>query len=263
MYQLNQIPSEAQIQKLLRQIVFGKRLRCPRCLGRQVKRSEERYRCKRCRRPFSVLSSTWLAELKLPLEQWYAVLWCWTQQIPVRQTQSLTRLSEEAVRRHFGRFRAHLPELEFILDGTIQLDEAYFKAQGLMLGKQIGTRKLAYQFVPGKDVNRTHAMRFLVASVAPESRLQTDGASIYQAIEQWWPVSHSTDIHRKFEFGLTSEIEGMFANLRTFIRRMYHHVTPEYLPAIVAEFCVRFSHPELFRNPRNYLKETLSPVPID
>jgi hypothetical protein len=89
------------------------------------------------------------------------------------------------------------------------------------------------------------------------------GALIYRGIEKWWPVTHEIDIHRKWEFGKTSEIEGMFGNFRTFIRRMYHHVSKEKMPEYVREFCVRFSSPELFENPENYLQKSLLPAPID
>ncbi len=74
-------------------------------------------------------------------------------------------------------------------------------------------------------------------------------------------MTHRVDIHKKFEFGLTSEIEGMFGNLRTFIRRMYHHSTQDYLPEYVTEFCARFSSPEIFISPRAYFIKTLSLVP--
>jgi len=74
-------------------------------------------------------------------------------------------------------------------------------------------------------------------------------------------LRHKVDIHEKFEFGLTSEIEGMFGNMRTFIRRMYHHTTPEKLPEYVSEFCIRFSLPEIFISPNEYLTKTLSLVP--
>ena len=70
-----------------------------------------------------------------------------------------------------------------------------------------------------------------------------------------WLAEHTTDIHKKFEFEHTSEIEGKFGILRTFIRRMYHHVTPEYLPDYVREFCFIFSTPELFDSPQLYLEK--------
>src|SRR3989344_5048214 len=78
MYTLNQIPSEAQIRKYLRRTLFGKNIFCPTCRSRLVTVGSNRYRCKDCRRRFSLLSHTWLANLKLPLEVWWMVLWCWS-----------------------------------------------------------------------------------------------------------------------------------------------------------------------------------------
>jgi len=179
------------------------------------------------------------------------------------QTQRLCHLSEEAVRRWFRQFRLHLPEFEPILQGTVQMDEAYFKSLSLVMAKQVGTRKIAHQMLFKKSVNKSEAVQFVFQSIRPNSRLQTDGGSIYKKVDHWWPVKHRVDIHRKFEFGLTSEIEGMFGNLRTFIRRMYHHATPEYLPEYVREFCVRFSSPEIFNSPLTYLQKTLKTVPVD
>ena len=106
-----------------------------------------------------------------------------------------------------------------------------------------------------------HANHFLFQKIKPGTELWTDGAMIYQGIERWWPVVHTKDIHKKFEFTHTSEIEGMFGCLRTFIRRMYHHVSAEEMPAYVREFCFRFSSPELFENPLYYAEKALTLVP--
>ena len=106
-----------------------------------------------------------------------------------------------------------------------------------------------------------HANHFLFQKIKPGTELWTDGAMIYQGIERWWPVVHTKDIHKKFEFTHTSEIEGMFGCLRTFIRRMYHHVSAEEMPANVREFCFRFSSPELFENPLYYAEKALTLVP--
>ena len=192
------------------------------------------------------------------------ILWCWTTQVPVKQTVSLTNLSETTIRLWYDEFRHHLPEDQAVLEKVVQLDEAYFggkQGKALFLGKQIGTRKLAYQVIPNPNPVREQAWWFLEQYVKPESRLHTDGAAIYKEIDQWWPVHHQREIHRKWEFELTSEIEGMFGVLRTFIRRMYHHVTVAKLPELVSEFCFRFSHPEMFENPRFYLEKTLFLVP--
>lgn len=145
------------------------------------------------------------------------------------------------------------------------MDEAFFfgkKGKALMLAKQMGTRELAYAVHSDTNLNRSHASEFLFQNVQPRTRLQTDGGGIYEGIANWWPVLHRVDIHRKFQFGLTSEIEGMFGNLRTFIRRMYHHVTRNQFEDYVREFCARFSSPEMFNSPLSYLEKTIRPVPL-
>lgn len=264
MYQFKQIPSEAQIRKYVRRIVFGKEIFCPVCKSRKVYTAQDRYRCKRCHIRFSLLSHTWLANLKLPLQQFWLVLWCWTEQIPIKQTMKLTELSELTIRNWYEEFRNHLPEDQNVLHHLVQLDEAYFggrNGRALFLGKQIGTRKVAYQILTHTAAAREHAVKFLHTYVAADTVLNTDGAGIYHHINNWWPIYHNRDIHKKFEFAHTSEIEGIFGVLRTFIRRMYHHVTMAKLESVVREFCCRFSHPEMFQSPYEYLLITLRLVP--
>jgi len=260
---LNQVPSETKIKKYLRKVIFGKNIFCPSCRSRQVYRSEHRYFCKKCRKHFSLLSGTWLRGMKLALRTFWAILWCWTQRVPVLQTIKLCHVSEQTVRYWFRQFRIHLPEFEPILEGCIQMDEAYFKSLSLVMAKQVGSKKLAHQIIFKNSVNKQEAANFLFQFIKPKSKLNTDGAGIYRGIDSWWQVKHSKDIHSKWEFGKTSEIEGMFGCLRTFIRRMYHHVTPEYLPEIVSEFCIRFSLPEIFDSPLNYLEKSIHTVPFD
>lgn len=265
MYKFNQIPSEAQIRKYLKKIIYGSNIYCPGCKSARVYVTQNRYRCRKCRIRFSLLSHTWLAHLRLPLQQFWLLLWCWVTQVPVRQTVALTSLSEVTVREWFSEFRTHLPYSEVVLEKVVQLDEAYFggkNGRALFIGKEVGTRKLAYELLPQPNVAREHAWFFLQTHVLPNSTVHTDGSSIYHGIDQWWPVNHRREIHKKFEFCLTSEIEGIFGVLRTFIRRMYHHVTADKLEEVIVEFCFRFSHPEMFENPCQYLQFSLRLVPI-
>jgi transposase-like protein len=256
MYVLNQVPSEAQIRKYLRKTIFGSKIHCPECGSRNIIRMQERYRCRECRTKFSLLSHTWLKDLKLSLPLFWLVCWCWVNEVSVQQCMKLCRLSEDAVRRWYERFRLHLPHYDAYLRGTVQMDEAYFKGWSLMMAKD-SHRSLAHVMIPGSSVQRHHASIFLERYVEPDSRLYTDGASIYRGIEHWWPVIHEADIHRKFEFAHTSQIEGTFGNLRTFIRRMYHHVTPAKLPSVVTEFSLRFCQPDIFESPDTYLSKSL------
>lgn len=260
---LNQIPSEAKIRKHLKHIIYGQHIFCPMCHSRKIYKIQKRYYCSKCRRSFSLLSGTWLSNIKLSLRTFWALLWCWTQQVPVLQTQKLCHVSEQTVYHWFRQFRLHLPQFEPILAGEVQMDEAYFKNLSLIMAKQIGTRNLAHQIIFKNSVDKGETTNFLFQFIQPKSKLQTDGSAIYRNINQWWQVKHRKDNHSKFEFGLTSEIEGMFGVLRTFIRRMYHHATTEYLPEYVGEFCLRFCHPEMFFSPLNYLQKSIHPAPLD
>src|SRR3989338_969776 len=252
MYTLKQIPSEAQIRKYIRRSVYGKNMYCPECKSSHVYTDQARYRCRRCRTRFSLTSHTWLNNMKLSLPQFWLLLYCWTIQIPVRQAHKLCELSEVSIYEWYTKFRRHVPADQKKLDHLIQLDEAYFggkNGKALFMAKEIGSRKLAYQLVPIDWVNRETAAWFLEENIGPYSRINTDGASIYKEIGKWWPVYHTRDIHKKFEFEHTSEIEGMFGVMRTFIRRMYHHVTVDKLGEVICEFCYRFSHPEMYGSP--------------
>ncbi len=264
MYHLKQIPSDTKIRKFLKQILFGTHLFCPACHSFNVLHYENRYRCRSCRTKFSLLSHTWLKDVRIPLKYFWVVLWCWTKQIPVKQTEDITSLSEKAVRHWFDLFRANLPQNQEVLEHIVQLDEAYFGKFGrmaLLMGKQIGSRKLAYTILRGDHPAKSDAVAFVKTYLKPDTQLNTDASAIYKNIETYFAVTHTFDVHKKFEFTNTSEIEGMFGVLRTFIRRMYHHSTEEKLDAYVCEFYFRFCRPEMFQSPHEYLKNTLRLVP--
>lgn len=264
MYQQENVPSESEIRKFIRRILFGKNVFCPECKSKNVVRYESRFRCRSCRCKFSLLSHTWLSNLKISLKDFWLILWCFTAQIPIKQAVVITELSKKAVRYWYSTFRSNLPKEKVILEAIVQLDEAYFggfRGRTLLMAKQKGTRKLAYKILKHTQPSKLDAWNFLKENIKPDSTLCTDGSIIYKGIEKLYPVIHVVDIHKSWEFGKTSEIEGMFGNLRTFIRRMYHHVTPEKLEEIVSEFAFRFSHPEMFKNPRIFLQITLHFVP--
>lgn len=113
-----------------------------------------------------------------------------------------------------------------------------------------------------KSVDRKDTVDFLSQHVVPGSKLWSDGAAIYKGINNHWRVDHSYERHNKWEFALTSEIEGLWGNLFTFIRRMYHHITQNKVEGVINEFVARFCFKEWFESPANYLGIALQPVTI-
>lgn len=268
---LHQAPSETKMRMELKKILFGKKLFCPRCGSSIIRRYEKRYRCKSCRKPFSLTSVTWLKGMKLPLQTFWLLLWCYVNKVPIDQTMKACGVSILTVRRWFDKFRDHLPHerLESMrLSGIVQMDEAYRggKNKGYSIvaakekAKEGKRRKMALEIIPKPSVDRRDALMFLVSRVVPSNDLHTDGAEIYQGIGNWWPVNHKYELHNRWEFALTSEIEGLFGNFTTFIRRMYHHVTREKVNAIAQEFVARSTYPEWFYSPESFLKVAIQPL---
>lgn len=263
MYSLRQIPSDCQIKKLVKKILFGTHIHCPNCKSRQVYKSENRYRCKKCRKPFSLTSNTWLSNMKLSWQLFYLLLWCWVNHIPIAQTTKLTKLSEPTIRTWFAKFRHNLASEGWLtpLKELVQIDEAYFKKACVIAAKDVKRKRVVLKVLPRTTVQKQHISQFVTRHIEPDSRLFSDGAGVYKGIERSWPVEHAYDIHSKWEFSKTSEIEGLFGNLKTFIRRKYHHVSCSKLPDIVAEFEANFNHPETFESPFKYLEKSLILVP--
>jgi len=266
MYILKQVPSKGKLRTLLKRVVFGSHLHCPECKSRDLRKikKEDRWRCNRCDKPFSLKSTCWFKGSKLPLEQIWLLLWCWQNQMPVKQCMGIVGLSYPTVFNWYAKFRDKIPKemLNTVLGGNIACDELYTKGNSVIGAKQKGTRNIALQVNHTKSVNKQQAVEFLLKFAQANSNLFTDGAGIYRGIGNWHKLKHTYEIHKKWQFSLTAEMEGVWDCFRTFIRRMYHHVTTYKLEYLVAEFCLRFRQHDIFKSPINYWQLCLSPKPF-
>ncbi len=240
-------------------------VRCPYCSRTGCVRRDEKFQCRRCGKAWSLTSLSWLKGMKIDWRVLWGLIWAYNNKVPLDQTSRLLKLSRPSVYRWFGLFREYLPSQEGVrLEGIIQMDEAYFggKKSGVAVvgAKQKDTSKVAAFVVPAPSVQRSDITPFLRQHVAPGSKLWTDGALIYRGIGRFWPVEHAYDKHSKGEFGKTSEIEGFWGSFRTFIRRMYHHVTRKHLKNLLKEYQCRLMQPEIFENPASFLRKTLTTV---
>lgn len=264
---LSQFPDEKQALKNLKKIIFGTQVTCPNCnRKRHVEEltKNKLWRCKKCRIRFSITSINWLKGMKLSCSKLWMLVWCWQKKLAVVQAMELCQLSIPTVRRYYELFRDNLRtnSEDIILEGKVQMDEMFVKGAFILGAKDTIRKRIKLNVVVKKFPQKHDAMNMIFQHVKPGSTLFTDGSKIYRKCEAWWPIKHTSECHSKWEFSLTSEIEGMWGVLRTFIRRMYHHVTLKNLIKIVAEFEARFSCKELFNSPLNFLKNSLSTVPL-
>ncbi len=184
-------------------------------------------------------------------------------QIPVKQSICLTGLSEKAVRHWFDLLRYQLPDVKEKLEGTIQMDEVCLGGWGgraVLAAKEIRTKRIVFKVLKSHEVYREDILNFVEKYIVSGSTVYTDSYPSYRGIDRLFSVIHRRDSHRKFEFHLTSEIEGLFGILRTFIRRMYHHVSYEKLPEYLREFQACFSRKYYFKSVDSFLLNTLKLV---
>lgn len=262
----SEVPSTGTLRRILKKVIFGDRVHCPNCNSRLIKKilREERWRCRRCRKPFSLKSASWLKGAKLSLEAIWLLLHCWQKKYAIDIAMDRTALSYPTVFNWYQKFREHIPKerAETLLGGNVAADELYTKHSAVIGAKEKGTRNIALKVIHHKSVDRREAIDFLSKFIKSNSNLFTDGAAIYRGIGNWVNVQHQYEIHKKFEFTLTAEIEGLWGVFRTFIRRMYHHVTRYKLEDLVTEFCLRFRQDKVFSSPRDYFRICLSDKPF-
>ena len=141
--------------------------------------------------------------------------------MPITQSIKITGLSEVSIRRWLEEFRLNIPDPDWLnpLKDTIQMDEAFFRNKAVIAAKDTMAKKVILRVIHKKYVQKQNISQFVARHVEPGSKLFTDGAGYYRGIQKFWPVTHQKDIHSKWEFGLTSEIEGLFGIVSIFIRR--------------------------------------------
>ena len=262
---LDGVPSDAKLASLFRHFTFGPRPHCPRCGSGKVFRSERRYRCPKCRKPFSLTSVSWLSGMKISQRHLWLLIVCWQKKVAFATAVQVSGLSHVTVRRWYRRFRWNFVYMSPMLKAFVEADESFHGR------RRRGTERIAlgvverdaWRFVVRASRKRDQEStdRFLLAHVEYGATVATDEAPGYRGIDAFFGYPHVTCNHSKFVFGETNRIEAVWSALKRFIRRTYDHVNPGWLPDILREFEARSNAPEIFESPLSFLENSLVAVP--
>lgn len=266
-----------QIRAALRKMAFKKgRLKCPHCRCFKVRSIEKRYYCIRCRKKFSLSSSTWLKHIKLSLEDFAALFECWLKGNCVLDASNYLKLSRPTVYRYFRLFRTNIAkDIDFKPENTIQVDEAYFgqfkkqanyyhgrrtyevKEKTCVFGmicpptKQLFARVI--QVSPGDSI------RSIIGShVSKEVAIYSDKSPYY---------THLRGSHRHLArshdagFEYSQYIEACWSWMKRTLFKQYHHFTRKYAQEYVQELTWRFNTRKDDKNPLDYLLNSTESVP--
>lgn len=120
----------SQTRKVFRHAKFPKRTTCLRCNSRQISAiSDGRFLCRKCHKLFSVLTGTYLSNIRIPLDQLYEILYWFVYEFTANKTAKEIRVNQKLVHRFFSTIRKAIYDYEEKeikkLFGTVEADETY------------------------------------------------------------------------------------------------------------------------------------------
>lgn len=228
-------------------------VRCPSCGAADAWRMHERrgirYRCKGCRRHFSLLTGTVLEGTRLPLTKWVLAVALFKVGISARALAREVLVSRRIAWRLLWQLRRTLRTDGVLrkLRGQVEVDESYFggRAKGkrgrgaaqktIVLGLRTRRGRVRSLVIPTAS---TAAIRAVVARhVAQGSRLYTDELRSYRRARRWG-FRHRQVAHReRFVRGQTHTqgIEGYWGNTKPTLVGRHRAIRPWYLQDYLAE----------------------------
>ena len=241
---------------------------CPRCGSVSVyqmrtkdgeRNKDYRWRCRDCKRMYTVRTGTVFEETRLPLQVWVHVLWraCASKKgVSALQISRETEVSYKSALYMMHRVRKAMEQLAGPkLSGTVEADETYVggKPRNRRPGKQgshdktpvIGVVKrggdIRYQMMERVTAKKLRAA--LAEQVEPSANLMTDESNAYTVLGRDY-ASHQTVTHSKGEYARgdvhSNTIESAFSLIKRGMYGTFHSVSKKHLPRYLAEFGFRW-----------------------
>lgn len=269
--------SDTQIEAIFRAARFGDRTRCPQCgYTRKLWRLDDgRWRCKRCRKRFGLLTETWLSHTRLSLGEIYELLFWFELELTDHGIARRLEAPYSAVHRFLLQLRRALADFEdrsiVLLDGEVEVDETYFgpsmrnrrrakreklrKSGKVKRGRGAGalqqvvfgiyerTDGIVY-VEPVPDASSAVLQSIIHDKVSIETTIYSDSWNSYRGLERDF-AAHETVNHHAQEYvrdrATINGIEGFWAYAKERLLR-HHGVSPDHFLLYLKEMEYRFNH---------------------
>ena len=265
-----QFPNEESARKYFEKQVWGRTGRyCPHCGS--VRTSEVKnekpmpYRCKDCRKHFSVRTNTVLAESRIPLHKWLLAIFLLTTNLKGVSSCKLAR--DLGVTQKTAWFLAHRirkvheSQLEAKLDSPVEADEAYFggrfrnmhankRPEGIIAGhagktpvvavKSRTTKKVKARVT--KPVSSTTLQNLIEGTAEKGSTVYTDQHQGYIGLKKknykHLSVNHGIGEYIRGQVH-TNGVESFWSMLKRGYMGVYHVMSEKHLQRYVDEYVGR------------------------
>ena len=248
---------------------------CPHCGCETVHECRRpsgalRFRCKACRKDFSITSGTLFAFHKLPLQVYLAAIAIFVNEVKGKSALALSR--DLGVQYKTAYVLAHklreamASEMKGRIVGgpgrTVEVDGAYFggyvkpanlkadRVDRRLAANQSGKRKVVViardrdaRTLPAVFKSESAALGFITSRVAPGSSLVTDEAASWNNLAARFPVAR-IDHQEAYSLGgvYTNGAEEFFSRLRRAEIGHHHHIAGAYLVRYAQESAWREDH---------------------
>ena len=240
-------------------------VRCARCDGSEVAAVASGkpmpWRCRPCRKYFSVRIGTVMERSKITLKKWAFAIYLYTTNLKGVSSLKLHRdleITQKSAWFLAHRIREALTASGYMLDGPVEVDEAYFggleknrpRSQRRHLGrgpvgkaavmaiKDRTTREVRARAVA--HVNRSVLAAFIYEHTTLDTMVYTDESPIYADLPNHETVRHSVGQYVADQ-AHTNGIESFWAMLKRAYHGTYHHFSPKHLQRYVDEMATRQS----------------------
>lgn len=226
------------------------------------------YKCKACRKQFTVTVGTIFEDSRIPLNKWlYAIhMMCSSKKgVSAHQLHRMLGVTYKSAWFMCHRIRYAMGEspLAEKLSGVVEVDETYVggKPRKNNKGENVkptlrgsGTSKTPVVAAVERNgrvsakklngVNSTTLREHVHNTVAPETRILTDANPSYNGIEKGYKshevVNHSTGEYAHGDVN-TNTVESFFALLKRGVYGTFHHISEKHMDRYVNEFVYRWN----------------------
>lgn len=243
---------------------------CPRCgvMGDRITKLQGKstrpgvYKCKDCRKPFSVTVGTVMERSHIPLSKWVLaahLMGSSKKGMSAHQLHRMLGTTYEAAWFLFHRLREAAVELDPSAlggeDKVIEADETYVggKARNKAYGPP--PKKMAVFTLVERDgearsrhianVTADTVRPIIVTMASRKSHLRTDESGIYWKVGEEFKT-HETVVHSADEYVrddvYTNTVESYFAIFKRGVYGTFHHVSEAHLHRYLAEFDFRYNN---------------------
>ena len=261
-----EFPNENAARKWFESIIWpdGKR-GCPNCGSEnthECSHPKMPYRCKDCRKYFSIKTGTLMAGSPLPLLKWVYAIYLDTTSLKGVASMKLHRelgITQKTAWYMQQRIREAFADQgpRVLMQGPVEVDETYVggKRQNMSTAKRktltgrgtvgktavVGAKDRKTKRVSAQVVESTDGatlQRFVVDNAEWDAEIYTDDACAYRALANHQAVKHSAGQYVDGQIH-TNGVESFWSMLKRAHKGTFHKMSPKHLQRYVNEFAGR------------------------